>query len=145
MPPEQLSINGLDMTTPGWKVLDHTPLMEEAETSGTNRRLPAGRVRSYPRYRTETIKDLPMLIWGSHDRLGAVYANPNDGLRLNIEEINAALGPVSAGDGTRAAIWTLPDGTTRGARVHASLELGEREVAICRAMLILVLPDGRFL
>lgn len=141
---ESLEIAGLSMTTPGWLVIDHTPLMDVATTVGESRRLPGGRVLSYPQRVTETVKDIPMMIFGHIAQNGSSYADHLAGMKTNVDTLMAVLGPVTSGDGTRSAIWHLPGGGTLTARVKTRLELGERNVSTLRAMLVLTLPDGRF-
>lgn len=142
--PEYVEVDGFALSCPAWFVTDHSVLMDPADTVGASRILPGGRVISYREYVTETIKELPLVILGDTAPDGSPYANHRVGMLRNIDELSAALVPSPTPSGTRLAIWHLPDGTTRSARVRPRLDLNDRQIHVMRAMVILTLPDGAF-
>jgi hypothetical protein len=148
MAAEYLEIDAWVSETPAWTCLDYTPLKEAANQRGGDLLIPgAAGVVPYQRRITVTEKSLPFHIYGTHDSDGEPYADGFDGLQANIDEINDSIvEPTGIGDGTREALWHLPDGSTRGAFVHV-LELKLSRVAPihARAILKISIPVGRFL
>lgn len=144
MATEYVDIDGVALDGPAWIVTNHSDLMAPAATVGSNRRLPRGMVRSYPRHVTETERELPMVIYGDVAPDGSPHLDHRAGMNLNVNSLLAVVGPLSTGDGTRLATWHLPTGATLSARVQTKLELGDRRVALLRAILVLTLPDGVF-
>jgi hypothetical protein len=141
---EWLVINGVPLYTPAWKITDHTPLMQAAATVGTNKRLPGGRMLTFPRYRTQSELDLPMVIFGDVNSDGVAYSESRGGLVVNIDYLNTYVVTENLpGDGCHAATWNNTIGQ-RTARVQAALSLGERKGFACRATLVLTIPAGRF-
>lgn len=145
---EYLEISSTPLATPAWRITDLTPLKEPPDQRGVDWLIPGtGGIKPLQRRNTVTVKRLPMFIYGGRDRTNAAITNGLDGLQDNIDALYTAIvAPVGSGDGTRAATWHLPDGsTTRTANVHV-LELRLNRVAplLCRAVLVISIPTGRF-
>lgn len=148
MAEEHLTIDGWDSETPAWTCLDYTPLKERADQRGTDLIVPgAAGVIPYQRRNTVTEKQLPFFIYGDTDSTGMPYTDGFDGLQANIDEIeDDILEPTGTGDGTRLAIWHLPDGSHRGADIHVvELKLVRASPIHARGMLKISIPAGRFL
>lgn len=143
---EYLDIDGIPLAIEGaWEWLDLSPLWQGAEKVGANRRLPRGRVRSYPRYGSETVRDIEGYIYGFRDVNGVPFSNARVGLEANIsflqEEIEAQPDPI--GDGTRPATLHMPSGATRTADVHViALRLAAFGPSAARAVWELSIPTG---
>lgn len=141
--PEYLEINFVPLYTPAWKITDHTPLMQAPDTVGRSRRIPGGKVLPFPRYATETVYELPMVIFGDVDQEGVVKADGRLGLRDNIDYLNSRIVTIGLpADGMHPAVWHFAG--TRTARVHAALTLSSRKTVLCRAVLELTVPSGQF-
>ena len=147
-----LTIGGIDLNCPAWDITDLTPLWAEFDVRGDDRLLPgvAG-VIPYRRRLDVTTHALAMLISGDVDRFGAVNANAWIGLEQNVAYLRAnVVNPTNVGNGTRAAVLTMPSGATRNADVHAlglrvSSAVGARsEHALIKAVLQISIPAGVF-
>ena len=143
-----LTIGGVAMNGPAWKVLNLYELWLPANVRGSDRILPgtAG-VIAYQRRATVTVRSLQMLVSGTHDRTGAAVADKYEGLQANVDYlITNVVAPTGTSDGTRSAVLTMPDGTTRTEPVHVlGLELGtiSEDGSWTKAVLELSIPSGR--
>lgn len=143
-----LTIGGVAMNGPAWKVLNLYELWLPANVRGSDRILPgtAG-VIAYQRRATVTVRSLQMLVSGTHDRTGASVADRYEGLQANVDYlITNVVAPTGTGDGTRSAVLTMPDGTTRTEPVHVlGLELGtiSEDGSWTKAVIELSIPSGR--
>ena len=143
-----LTIGGVAMNGPAWKVLNLYELWQPANVRGSDRIIPGSTgVVAYPRRATVTVRSLQMLISGTHDRTGASVADKYEGLQANVDYLlSNVVVPTGATDGTRSAVLTMPDGTTRTEPVHVlGLELGDLSLdgAWTKAVLELSIPTGR--
>jgi hypothetical protein len=145
---EYLEIASKPLSTPAYWLTDLTPLKGSADQRGFDRLLPgATGVVAYQRRITVTKVSLPIVIVGEFDNTGTANANPFDGLQDNIDYLLAnVVDPTGTGDGTRAATWHLPDGsTTKTANVHVErLEVSPLGRASVQGALMLSIPAGRF-
>jgi hypothetical protein len=136
------------MNGPAWKVLNLYELWQPANVRGSDRIIPGSAgVVAYPRRATVTVRSLQMLISGTHDRTGAAVADKFEALQANVDYLlTNVVVPTGATDGTRSAVLTMPDGTTRTEPVHVlGLELGDLSLdgAWTKAVLELSIPTGR--
>lgn len=148
-----LQIGTVVLSCPAWDITDLTPLWVETTVRGGDRLIPgAAGVRPFRRRVTVTTHALPMLISGDVDPLGVVNTDAWVGLEENLADLwTNVVAPTNTGDGTRAAILTMPSGATRTANVHVlGLRVGStrgephRHHAVVRASLQISIPAGRF-
>lgn len=144
-----LTIGGVAMNGPAWKVMNLHALWQPANQRGSDRIIPgATGVVAYRRRNTVTAVSLQMLISGTHDRNGVAAADKFEGLQVNVEYlVDNVVEPTGASDGTRSAVLTMPDGTTHTEPVHVlGLQFGETSLdgAWLKAVLELSIPSGRF-
>lgn len=130
-----LTIGGVAMMCPGWKVQNLSVLWQPADQRGEDRLIPgtAG-VLAYQRRNTVTRHSLEMLITGTADRTGAAATNYFATLQANIDWLDFyVIAPTGSTDGTRSAVLTMPDTTTRTEPIHVEgMTLGDFS------------PNGRF-
>lgn len=143
-----LSIGGVNMMCPAWEVLNLLVLWSPAIQRGSDRVLPgAAGVVARPRRDTVTRHSLQLLIVGDVDRTGSTNSDLFEGLQANIDYLRAnVVAPTGTGDGTRSAVLTMPDASTRTEAVHVTaLTLGEfrGDGAWVRAVLEVSIPSGR--
>lgn len=115
-----LTVGGVSLTCPAWAVLDLWALWSQFSVRGEDRLLPgAAGVVPYKR-RIEPVRfDLRFLVIGDVDEDGVPYPDPVVGLETNLATLwTSVLQPTLTGDGTRAAVLTLPSGATRTANIH---------------------------
>jgi hypothetical protein len=146
-PHGSITISGVSLNTPAWRVLDLTDLWLDGRQRGKDRLVPgAAGVVANMRRRTVTEVDLPMVIIGDCDQTGAAHTDSMDGLWRNVDYLNDNVcSPTGTGDGTRAAVLTLPSGTTLAESVHVlGLELGASSRTGKLATLTLSIPSGKF-
>jgi hypothetical protein len=123
-------------------------LWQPADQRGSDRLVPgtAG-VLAQQRRDTVTRRSLQMLIVGDVDRTGTPQADRFEGLQVNVEYLRSNVAaPTGATDGTRSAVLTMPDGTTRTEPVHVvGFEFGNfrEDAAWLRAVLTISIPSGR--
>jgi hypothetical protein len=143
-----LTIGGVALNGPAWKVLNLLELWQPADQRGSDRLVPgtAG-VLAQQRRDTVTRRSLQMLIVGDVDRTGTPQADRFEGLQANVEYLRANVAaPTGATDGTRSAVLTMPDGTTRTEPVHVvGFDFGNfrEDAAWLRAVLTISIPSGR--
>ena len=145
-----LTIGGVSMNTPAWKVLNLAVLWQPAAQRGQDRLVPSATgVRKFQRRATVTEHDLELLIVGSHTRTGSTNADLFEGLQVNVDYlISNVVNPTGATDGTRSAVLTMPDGTTRTEPVHVTgMQFGEtsQDGAYLKAVLSISVPSGRII
>lgn len=144
-----LTIGGVNMFCPAWKVENLYELWLPADQRGQDRVRP-GATGTLPvrRYATATRKSLRMLIVGDVDRTGAATSSLMDGLYDNLKYLNDnVVAPTGATDGTRSAVLTLPDASTLTEPIHVTgLEVSDirEDGAWVRAVLDISIPSGRF-
>lgn len=143
----KLTINGVDMHTPAWNVLDPTVLYQPTDFVGENLRIPGahGR-RAYPLWIDQGHFLLPMLISGEVDQSGNLYATTYLGAQTNLDYLNANVTtPPAAPTATQAATLLMPDGSTRNANVQVFPIRPENlylTKTLFRATLELIIPDA---
>jgi len=145
-----LTIGGIAMMCPAWKVLNLYELWQPAQQRGTDRLIPgAAGVLAQQRRATVTARSLQMLIVGTHNRLGAAQTDLYEGLQANIDYLlSNVVNPTGATDGTRSAVLTMPDASTRTEPIHVlGLQLGEvrQDGAWMRAVIEISVPSGRII
>lgn len=144
-----LTIGGIAMNGPAWKVMNLHVLQQPADQRGDDRLIPgANGVLPLRRRATVTRHGLQLLISGTHDRTGAANADRLGQLSSNIDYLEYyVVRPTGTGDGTRSAVLTMPGGTTRTEPVHVEgMEFGDLSLdgAWMRAVLTISIPSGRF-
>lgn len=145
----KLTINGIDMHTPAWNVLDPTPLYMPSDYLGENIRIPGsnGR-RAYPLWVDQGHYVLPMLISGEVDLNGSPYADIWIGAQTNLQYLQTNVAsPPTAPTATRSASLLMPDGTTLTADVQVFPFRTENlylQKPLFRATLELIVPAGVF-
>lgn len=130
-----LTIGGVAMNCPGWRVQNLYVLWQPADQRGDDRIVPgAVGVVAYQRRATVTKHTLEILITGTAGRTGTAATDYFETLQANIDYLHSnVVIPTGTSDGTRTAILTMPDATTRTEPVHVEqMSLGEPS------------PDGRF-
>jgi hypothetical protein len=143
-----LTIDGVAMMCPAWIVLNLHELWQPANQRGDDRLIPgANGVLALKRRPTVTQRSLNMLISGSVDRTGSANANKLIGLQTNLDYLRAnVVDPTGVTDGTRSAVLTMPDGSTRTEPVHVTgLDFGDvrEDGDWLRAVLTISIPTGR--
>jgi hypothetical protein len=143
-----LTIGGIAMNGAGWKVLNLIELWMPADQRGRDRLIPGTNgVLAFKRRDTVTRRSLFMLFNGTTSYAGAEATDRYETLQLNIDYFRTnVVAPTGATDGTRSAVLTMPDGTTRTEPVHVEgLELGDyaADARWARAVLSLSIPSGR--
>lgn len=144
-----LTIGGIAMFCPAWKIINLHELFLPGDQRGTDKTRPnvAG---SYPvrRYATATRKSLRMLIVGDVDRTGASSSTLLTGIYTNIAYLrDNVVAPTGTTDGTRSAVLTVPGGSTLTEPIHVTgLEVSDlrEDGAWVKAVLEISIPSGRF-
>jgi hypothetical protein len=143
---EWLDIDGTPLATPAWHVAAGGlyPLLQGPDVRGSDREVPAGPPRRYPRRAKITRRSVPLVIFGADDLDGNAHPSTAQGLRINIDYLRANVAdPTGVGDGTRTATVHLLGGVTRTGPVHVEgLELGGEDENFVKAVLHLSLPLG---
>ena len=142
-----LTIGSLPLNTPAWNVPNLARLWAEAEVRGTNVKLPTvPGARGYPTRLNESSYQLEFFITGDVDQDGAAYSDPWIGLEANSDILWASVFSPVLGRGTRTALLTMPDGSTRTAQVQAGLELAADvdDPSFVAATIDLTVVSGRF-
>lgn len=151
-----VKIGAVLLNCPAWDVPDPSGLWITGDVRGSDRLIPgAAGVLPFRRRRTVTEYTLDMVIVGMVDETGAEYEDALAGLELNLETLRVGVvEPTNTGNGTRAAVLTLPSGLTRTADVHV-LGLDTGSLAVRRVdgiatharllgSLTISVPAGRF-
>lgn len=145
-----LTIGGVAMFNQAWKVLNLIELWMPADQRGSDRLIPGSAgVLAQQRRNTVTRRTLQMLISGEITYAGSTSGDAYERLQINIDYLLAnVVAPTGTGDGTRSAVLTMPDGTTRTEPVHVTgLDLGDYrpDAGWARAVLALSIPTGRII
>lgn len=145
-----LTIGGVALNGPAWKVLNLLELWQPADQRGSDRLVPgtAG-VLAQQRRETVTRRSLQMLIVGDINWEGTPQADKYEGLQSNVSYlVSTVVTPTGTGDGTRLAALTMPNGDVRNEYVHVvGFEFGNfrEDAAWLRAVLTISIPSGRIL
>jgi len=142
-----LTISGVELVnTYAWSITDLRPLWDSADVRGSDRILPGViGVIPYQRRWTVTKINLPMVISGYVDQAGSIYDNPFVGLQVNQAYLlDNVVAPVGSNPGTRPAVLTMPDTTTRSGDVTVeTLKFGPMAGAISwPCVLVISIPGG---
>ena len=143
-----LTIGGIAMLGPAWKVQNLPELWLPANQRGTDVIRPGvSGVKARLRRDTVTVRTLRLLIVGSADRLGAAVTDYYEGLQANIDYLRAnVVAPTGTTDGTRSVVLTMPDGTNRTEPAHVQqMDVGRivENGAWALATIELSIPSGR--
>lgn len=144
-----LTIGGVAMFCPAWKVQNLPELWLPAEQRGTDKVRPgvAGR-KAIKRRDDATRRSLRMIVVGDVDRTGAASSSKLTGLYTNIAYLrDNVVNPTGATDGTRSAVLTLPGGATLTEPVHVTgMEISDlrQDGGWARLVIDLSIPSGRF-
>lgn len=144
-----LTIGGVAMFCPAWRVDNITELWLPAEQRGTDKVRPgvAGR-KAIKRRDDATRRSLRMLVVGDVDRTGAATSSLLAGLYTNIAYLrDNVVNPTNATDGTRSAVLTVPGGTNITEPVHVTgMEISDlrQDGGWARLVIDLSIPSGRF-
>jgi len=144
-----LTIGGIAMNCPAWKIMNLHILQQPADQRGDDRLIPGTNgVLPLRRRATVTRHGLQLLISGTHDRTGVANVDSFAQLASNIDYLEFyVVRPTGTGDGTRSAVLTMPGGTTRTEPVHVTgMEFGDvsPDGAWMKAILEISIPSGRF-
>lgn len=142
----ELTINGVNMHTPAWCMLNLLPLWLPNRMRGTNVTIPEAAGTLPQRYRIdESSYSLAMAIGGHQDKDGGWYADPWVGLQANLEWLHVYLLDPPLDSPTVPAELVMPDGNTMSADVQVRGILpGVNIRQQLRATLELLVPHGRF-
>lgn len=142
----KLTLNSVLLWTSAFVCTDLSQLNDDADLRGASVIIPGTNgVLPKPRRRTATRKDIPMLFAGGLTRLGAVNANPAQGLIDSFVYVRSNIGIGSqSGDGTVTASWQQPGGATLTESVTVlGLRRGPMLAGyLCRAVLSIEVPAG---
>lgn len=103
--------------------------------------------RAYGLSLDRVIVQVPLVVVGKYDQAGALNVDAVAGLTVTLRYLRVNLEhPVSTGNGTRTATWTQADGAvvTAPVKVIPPLEHRVGQGALCRAVLTLDIPGGRW-
>lgn len=133
------------VTANAFRIRNLSALMDGPAVRGSDVIIPH-KAGALPQIRrtTVTVKGLELIIFGSYDVTGAAAADRHVTLWDNIEYLRANVtDPTMSGDGTRAAVLYLPDGTIRSGDVHVlGLELSPISSYDTRAVMEVSIPSG---
>lgn len=142
-----LTIAGVPMSTPGWRIQNLPDLVRGPDFRGDDVLVPLLAGRRPKRRRADVTKlTIQMEIWGDFDREGNAYTNAIVGAITNVNYLRAnCFDPVDTGDGTRACKIVLPDATDLDAPAHCGpLIVNMISPGRYRATADLSLPGGSF-
>lgn len=143
-----LSIAGITLTTTWCRVQNLPELWMPADQRGTDRLVPGSAgVVGVQRRDTVTRRTLRLVIAGDVTYTGATTGDAFERLAINVDYLRTNIvAPTGTTDGTRSAVLTMPDGTTRTEDVHVTgMELGRyaENARWLLATLELSIPSGR--
>lgn len=143
-----LTIGGISLTTTWCKVLNLLELWLPADQRGGDRVVPgASGVLAQQRRDTVTRRSLQLLIAGDVTYAGSTTGDAFERLQINLDYLRANIvAPTGTTDGTRSAVLTMPDGTTRTEPVHVTgFDLGTyaEDARWVRGVLTVSIPSGR--
>jgi hypothetical protein len=147
-----LTVASVSLNCPAWDITDLTPLWHDWNIRGSDRRIPGvNGVRPYRR--RYDVTEIPLTIWitGDVDRFGAPQTDAWAGLANNVNYLTTnVVAPTNTGDGTRAAVLTVPGLANRNANIHVlklqpQRVVGDHSVNVLMiATLTISIPAGRF-
>lgn len=149
--PEYLEVNGIPLSTPAWRLLDLSALLDLPPVRGENEIIPGVEGRDpLAHFFDENVLQFPIEVTGDAAPDGEAYEDPMLGWQTNVELLTEGLGfGLTTGDGTVPAIWHRRDDTTRTAAVQPIPPLGPLNIDdlpnTVTGMLELKVPLGRFL
>lgn len=121
MADEYLELNGVALNIAGaWRAASLAPLLDDSPLHGTNLFLPGatGR-RARLRRRDESVRTIPLHVFGINNVSGTPYADRKLGLVINAEYLKANIGTASTATGSLVtATWHRTDGSTKTAQVQ---------------------------
>ena len=143
-----LTIAGISLTTTWCRVMNLVELWLPADQRGQDRIVPGSSgVKAQQRRDTVTRRTLRLVIAGDVTYTGSTSGNAFERLAINVDYLRANIvAPTGTGNGTRSAVLTMPDGTTRTEDVHVTgMELGRyaEDARWLLATLELSIPSGR--
>jgi hypothetical protein len=146
-----LTVNSLLLHQPWVTISNPVALLELAELRGADRLVPHDPgVLARRRRRTASRRDLPIVVTGWCDQLGAKVDASQRYQQLidNVEALETGLAigeDAPAGEtGTVTAVWTRPDASTRSGPVHVLSPMRwELHGFVVVGVLTLSIPGGR--
>ncbi|MGA1075574.1 MAG: hypothetical protein ACO307_10635 [Ilumatobacteraceae bacterium] len=143
-----LTIAGISLTTTWCRVQNLVDLWLPADQRGQDRIVPGSAgVRAQQRRDTVTRRTLRLVIAGDVTYTGSTAGDAFERLAINVDYLRANIvAPTGTTNGTRSAVLTMPDGTTRTEEVHVTgMELGRyaEDARWLLATLELSIPSGR--
>lgn len=143
-----LSIGGISLTTTWCKVMNLIDLWLPADQRGGDRIVPgASGALAQQRRDTATRRGLQLVIAGDVTYTGSTSGDAFERLQINLDYLRANIvAPTGTTNGTRSAVLTMPDGTTRTEDVHVTgFDLGTyaEDARWVRGVLTVSIPSGR--
>jgi hypothetical protein len=143
-----LTIAGINLCTTWVRVLNLIDLWLPADQRGSDVVIPGvSGVKARPRRDTVTRRSLRLQIDASVTYAGSTSGDNYERLAINLDYLRSALvAPPGTSSGTRSAVLTMPDGTTRTEDVHVvGFELGKysEDARWALGVLELSIPSGR--
>jgi len=143
-----LTIAGISLTTTWCRVENLIDLWLPADQRGNDRVVPGvSGVLAQQRRDTVTRRSLRLTIAGDVTYTGSTSGDAFERLQINIDYLRANIvAPTGTTNGTRSAVLTMPDGTTRTEDVHVTgFELSSyaEDARWARGVLELSIPSGR--
>jgi hypothetical protein len=143
-----LTIGGISLTTTWCRVMNLVELWLPADQRGQDRIVPGSAgVKAQQRRDTVTRRTLRLTIAGDVTYTGATTGDAFERLQINIDYLRANIvAPTGTTNGTRSAVLTMPDGTTRTEDVHVTgMDVGRyaEDGRWMLATLDLSIPSGR--
>lgn len=143
-----LTIGGISLTTTWCKVLNLVELWLPADQRGNDRIVPgASGALALQRRDTVTRRSLRIIVAGDVTYTGSTSGDAFERLQINIDYLRSNIvAPTGTTDGTRSAVLTMPDGTTRTEPVHVTgMEVGSysQDGRWMLATIELSIPSGR--
>lgn len=136
-------IPAVPLNTPGWAVVDYTPLYQAPPKIGDDRVIPgtSGRL-GVAREFDEMQVSLAMNIYGARDHENTAASSRPVGLRNNMDYLRSNV--VNTIDARAVTFHKQAGGTLTGSVYVEELLLGEADPtgALCRAVLRITIPAG---
>ena len=142
-----LTIDSFPLNTTAWRIENLLEWWLPAEQRGSDKIRP-GVDGSFPvrRRKAATRRTCEMFISGEVSPFGVPYNNWMVGLQTHIEAFEGfVVDPPASPDGTRTALLTMPDGSTRTGPVHVlGMTIGEFKAngRFCYAVIDVSIPAG---
>jgi hypothetical protein len=144
---EYLTVNSIDLFVDGaWRAASLAALLDAPAVRGADQGLwrATGR-RGRRRYVDESVRTIPLHVFGMNDHAGVAHSDPRMGLVANAEYLQANLGiGSSSGDGSVTCVWHRRDSSTKTFSAYVVGLVGFRKQAPIWATttLDLVVPAG---